>query len=187
MLVRIAALGDSLTYGYGVRRTAAWPHLLAESLQIPVDNFGISGDTTGGMLARFAAQVMPSHPTHLILMGGGNDLIMGLGPVVAASNLKTIIYQAAQERIRIVLGLPVLPDPHAKDHTLLPPSEFPKFVEGREAVRQSMLEFSKNGLFQLVDFQTFVEGRDDMYLDGLHLNENGNRVVAEQLTKIFKK
>ena len=48
----LICLGDSLTFGLGVRRGRCWTALFAEESGWNVSNRGISGDTTSGMLAR---------------------------------------------------------------------------------------------------------------------------------------
>jgi type 1 fimbria pilin len=59
---QIVALGASSTAGYGVGMQAAYPAQLEEILRakgrpMTVINAGISGDATGGMLARLSAAV----------------------------------------------------------------------------------------------------------------------------------
>ena len=53
--MKLICLGDSLTFGYGVRVSQRWTHLCAQDTGWKIVNEGVSGDTTGGMLARRAA------------------------------------------------------------------------------------------------------------------------------------
>ena len=55
--MKIICIGDSLTEGYGVGRPENWVTLLNERSENDIINKGISGDTTGGMLARFQKDV----------------------------------------------------------------------------------------------------------------------------------
>ncbi len=186
--MRILCLGDSLTYGYRLRRAHTWPHMLEELAGQPVDNGGVNGDTTIGMLARFAARDPHIDYTHLIVMGGGNDLIMGQDPRQAIVNLKTIVYQAVQERMQVTVGIPVKPEKQAPVFPLFPRERYPILEEGRAVILKEMTEFCESGgLCKVVDFQEFVEGNPDAFLDGLHLNEQGNRRVAEGLAAYFRK
>lgn len=186
--MRILCLGDSLTYGYGVRRAAAWPQLLSEKLGCPVDNAGVSGDTTGGMLARFAARNPDTAWTHLIVMGGSNDLIMGLSEAHALSNLKTIIYQAVQAGMQVTVGIPIAPGYEAEAFPLLPKEQYPVLERGRDRIKKELESFcAAGGLCRVIDFQEFIEGETGVYLDGLHLSEKGNRLVSEGLYAKTKK
>lgn len=73
--MKLVCLGDSLTYGYKVKPSETWPSLVKQKLNIEVLNKGINGDTTMGMLGRYNFDVRSESPSHVILMGGGNDLI----------------------------------------------------------------------------------------------------------------
>ena len=69
-------MGDSLTEGYGIPQHTRWSNLLANETGLPIINSGISGDTTAGMLARFKPMVLDHQPSHVIIMGGTNDIYM---------------------------------------------------------------------------------------------------------------
>jgi len=104
--LRIAALGDSLTQGYGlpegdglVPRLEAW--LTARGHDVTIINAGVSGDTTAGGLARIGWTLTPKVGA-LIVNLGGNDILRGLNPGEARRNLEGIL-QAAKAR-----GIPVL-------------------------------------------------------------------------------
>ncbi|MCG8484577.1 MAG: GDSL-type esterase/lipase family protein [Clostridia bacterium] len=75
--MKIVCIGDSLTSGYGVKKSEAWTSIVEEKYGIEMINKGISGDTTTGMLARFYKDVVEHKPMYVMLMGGINDLEMG--------------------------------------------------------------------------------------------------------------
>jgi acyl-CoA thioesterase-1 len=102
----IAALGDSLTAGYGlapsegfVPQLQAW--LLARGADVVVQNAGVSGDTTAGGVARLDWTLTPDVDA-LIVTLGGNDLLRGIDPAESRANLETILKSATAR------GLPVL-------------------------------------------------------------------------------
>ena len=104
--VTIAALGDSLTQGYGlppedgfVPQLQAW--LDTKGADAIVLNAGVSGDTTAGGLARTDWTLTPDVDA-LIVTLGGNDMLRGLPPDEARSNLAGILDKAGAR------GLPVL-------------------------------------------------------------------------------
>lgn len=77
----VVALGASNTAGKGVSQNEAFPAQLegmlrARGLDVNVINAGISGDTTGGMLARLDSAV-PQGTRVVILQPGGNDMRKG--------------------------------------------------------------------------------------------------------------
>jgi len=104
--VTIAALGDSLTQGYGlVQEEGFVPQLqdwlVARGHQVGLINAGVSGDTTAGGLARIGWTLSPDVDA-LIVALGGNDLLRGLPPEASRANLEGIL-QAARDA-----GVPVL-------------------------------------------------------------------------------
>lgn len=110
--VVIAALGDSLTAGYGlapdeglVPRLQDWLAARDEG-DVTLLNAGVSGDTTAGGLARLDWTLTPE-VEGLIVTLGGNDMLRGLPPAEARANLEAILAGAEARGIPVLLvGLP---------------------------------------------------------------------------------
>jgi len=101
----LAALGDSITARY--RLSYSYPDLLGRWRGIPVHNFGVSGDTTAQMLDRLA-DVLDSGPTQqvVVIMGGTNDIALGVPVEETLRNLQTIAERVRDSRRRPVLVCP---------------------------------------------------------------------------------
>lgn len=102
----IAALGDSLTAGFGLPAEEGFvPQLSRWLAQRGVDarlvNAGVSGDTTAGGLARID-WTLTEEVDAVILALGGNDLLRGIDPAVSRQNLRDILSRIDER------GLPVL-------------------------------------------------------------------------------
>ena len=79
--LRLVALGDSLTAGYGLPPGQAFPDVLARALKakgwdVEVVNAGVSGDTAADGLARFDWSV-PDGADAMIVELGANDMLRG--------------------------------------------------------------------------------------------------------------
>jgi len=105
--VVIAALGDSLTQGYGllpedgfVPQLETW--LTAQGAQVRLINAGVSGDTTAGGLARAAWTLTPDVDAIIVTLGG-NDLLRGLDPAQARGNIKGILQAASDADVKVLL------------------------------------------------------------------------------------
>jgi acyl-CoA thioesterase-1 len=103
---QIVALGASSTAGYGVGAAAAFPAQLEAILRtkgrpMSVSAAGVSGDTTGGMLARLPGAV-PAGTKIVILQIAGNDAMKGMSPVTAAANRAEIRRQLHARGIRTI-------------------------------------------------------------------------------------
>jgi len=109
--LRITALGDSLTQGYGlmqdeglVPQLEAW--LRARGHDVTVQNAGVSGDTTTGGLARLD-WTLADGPQAMIVALGGNDLLRGIDPALSRANLDAILARLDAEGIpALLVGLP---------------------------------------------------------------------------------
>ena len=98
----IVALGDSLTAGYGLDESAAYPALLERKLQAAgynyqVVNAGVSGETTSGTLSRME-WIMTLEPDIVLLETGANDGLRGIDPQVAEKNIREILQLLARKR-----------------------------------------------------------------------------------------
>lgn len=105
--VVIAALGDSLTQGYGlvqeegfVPQLEAW--LQAQGAQVRLVNAGVSGDTTAGGLSRVGWTLTPDVDAMIVTLGG-NDLLRGLSPQQARSNIDGILQAAKAADVEVLL------------------------------------------------------------------------------------
>lgn len=108
--VTIAALGDSLTQGYGlpvedgfVPQLEAW--LRERGHDVTVVNAGVSGDTTAGGLSRVGWTLTPEIDAMIVALGG-NDLLRGIFPDASRGNLAGILRAAqAAEVETLLIGL----------------------------------------------------------------------------------
>ncbi len=109
--LRLVALGDSLTQGYGlpqgdgfVPQLEAW--LQAQGQDVVVINAGVSGDTTAGGFARLDWTLAEPVDAMLVTLGG-NDLLRGLDPAASRANLDGILARLTAEGIPAILaGMP---------------------------------------------------------------------------------
>lgn len=106
--LRLVALGDSLTQGYGlqpedglVAQLQAW--LAARGHDVIVINAGVSGDTTAGGLARLD-WTLGDAPDAMIVALGGNDLLRGIDPAASRANLSAILARLAAEGVPVLLA-----------------------------------------------------------------------------------
>ena len=106
--LRIVALGDSLTAGYGLAENQAFPVKLEAALKakghdVDVINAGVSGDTASGGLARLDWSV-PDKTDAVILELGANDALRAVDPVVTRKSLDEAIQKLKSRKIEILLA-----------------------------------------------------------------------------------
>jgi acyl-CoA thioesterase I len=105
----VLILGDSLSAAYGIDRQRGWVSLLDKQLN-PADNHyrvvnaSISGETTGGGLARLPALLKKHEPDVVILELGANDGLRGFPITTLRGNLKKLITLSQQSEAKVLLA-----------------------------------------------------------------------------------
>jgi len=107
---KIVCLGDSITYGFPWGPAVSWVAMLEKALDAEVINKGINGNTTGDMLHRFDRAVSSQNPTHVVIMGGINDVISGESFDRITWNIRSMVERALDSGIKVILGLPTAVD-----------------------------------------------------------------------------
>lgn len=105
--IKIVALGDSLTAGFGLpekdgfvpRLQAA---LAADGIDAAVANAGVSGETAADGLARLDWSV-PAGTDAVIVELGANDMLRGLQPQATRTALDTILSRLTARHIAVLL------------------------------------------------------------------------------------
>ena len=176
----ILVFGDSLSDGFMLKRSEAYPALLAKKLRAGGLNFQVinasaSGGTTGGGLER-----LPAHLKHridiLILELGINDAFRGLPIDQTRSNLQQIIdkVKARNPNVRAVITGMQLPGYSADDYV----SAFGKMFADLAA---------KNGGALVPYLLEGVAGNPSLNLgDGIHPNAAGQQVLAENVWRVLE-
>jgi acyl-CoA thioesterase I len=171
----IAALGDSLTHGYGLPQgTGFVPQLqlwLDAHSPVPVTlvNAGVSGDTTAGGLARLDWVLAPEIGAVIVELGG-NDLLRGIDPAETRKNLDAILAILQARHLPVLLvGLPG------------PANYGPDWKAAFDAIYPELA--AKYGARLYPDFLA-VLGRDPaaalpfLQADAIHPNEEGVRRIV---------
>lgn len=182
-------LGDSLTFGPGVRPSQKWTALAAAD-GLHIVNLGVPGDTAVGMLARLQRLELSSGDSVLV-MGGTNDIFCTLTDAGARAAMAAVVQQLLAKGLRPVVGIPipVVPD--------IAPEKWKQLVDfsAASAVLDQYCAWLKTycSTFDIpaVDFrEDYVNQngavRRELYLDGLHPNTAGHQVMAQRLLETLR-
>jgi acyl-CoA thioesterase-1 len=169
----IAALGDSLTAGFGVAAEDAWPALLDARLRregrpYRVVNAGVSGDTTAGALRR-VDWVLRSAPEIAIVALGANDGLRGLDVDRMRANLLAIVERLRAARARVLLA-----------GMELPPNYGAPYVRAFRAVFPDVARRTGAALMPFLLDGVAADPRLNLS-DGIHPNAAGHRLIAERV------
>ncbi|MEM8842872.1 MAG: arylesterase [Pseudomonadota bacterium] len=172
--IRLIALGDSLTAGFGLPEEEGFvPQLdrwLAENghADVEVVNMGVSGDTSAGGLAR-VDWALGGGADAVLLELGANDMLRGIDPAVTEENLGGILTKlAAQDLPVLVSGMKA------------PGNYGPEYQEAYDAVFPTLAE--QFGTLYDPFFLEGLVGRGDLFQpDGLHPNAEGVAVIVARI------
>jgi acyl-CoA thioesterase-1 len=154
--VKLVALGDSLTAGYGLGPGEAFPNKLqallrAKGLSVDINNAGVSGDTSSGGLERLDWSV-PDGTDGVILCLGANDMLRGIAPEIAV----------------LLVGLKAAPN-LGSDYAKAFETIFPKLAAANDLV---FVPFLLEGVAAEPSLNQ---------ADGMHPNGQGTTIVARTL------
>ncbi len=166
---RVVVLGDSLAVS--PTRAESFPAVLqqrltAEGLPWEIVNAGVSGDTTGGGLARLD-NLLASNPQLVILALGANDGLRGVEPSQIRRNLDEIIRRAKSAGVDVLLCGMETPPLRGWNYTLAFHNIFPELARDHDL---PFVPFLLTGVF----------GNRDLNQDDLiHPNAAGALRIAE--------
>ena len=176
----ILVFGDSLSDGITLKRSEAYPALLAKKLRnaglnFLVTNASASGGTTYGGLER-----LPPHLKHkidiLILELGINDAFRGVPIDQIRNNLQEIIdkVKARSPNARVVIAGIQLPGYAADDYV--------------SAFGQMFADLASKNRAALVPYLLErVAGNPSLNLaDGIHPNADGQKILAENVWRVVE-
>jgi acyl-CoA thioesterase I len=169
----ILDLGDSLTAGYGLPESEAFPARLEAWLRrrgiaAQVVNAGVSGDTTAGGLARLD-WALADKPDLVIVALGANDALRGIAPTTVRANLDKMIQkiEAAGAEV-LLLGM------------LAPPNWGEAYAKAFDRIFPDLAR-----TYHVPLYPFFLEGvamKPELnQADGLHPNAHGVVVLVDHI------
>ncbi len=176
----ILVFGDSLSDGFMLQRSEAYPALLAKKLEAARLNFQVINASAAGGTTEGGLQRLPPHLKHridiFILELGINDAFRGLPVDQIQNNLQQIIdkVKARNPNVRVVIAGMQLPNYAAEDYV----SAFGKMFGELAA---------KNGAALVPYLLEGVAGNPSLNLaDGIHPNAAGQKILAENVWRVLE-
>ena len=176
--IKILALGNSLTAGYGLEKAYSFISQLREALRsdgldVLLINGGVSGDTSAGGRARLG-WALSDNPDAVIIELGANDGLRGLNPSATERNLDAIIAEVKSRGLPVLLSGMRAPPNFGVDYA----SEF-NAIYPRLAERYDVL-------FDPFFLAGVAADPDLNQADGIHPNKEGVAVIIKRLMPILR-
>ena len=176
----ILAFGDSLTEGYGLNKSQAYPAELQKKLDASgfkyrVVNAGISGDTSSGGAARIDKALSDFLGTKIMILElGANDMLRAKDLRETRQNLSQIIEKAQAKKINIILAGMEAPVNYGEDY--------------QRDFHNLFADLTKKYNLKLIPFflQDVALKTELNQGDGIHPNPKGVTIVVENVWKILE-
>jgi acyl-CoA thioesterase-1 len=177
---RVVALGDSLTAGYGLNSgedfvTKLQEKLVADGLDVKIENAGVSGDTMAAGKARLEWAIGGEPKPDLVIVAlGANDMLRGLDIANTKENLTAILKTLKDKDIKVLLaGMKASKNMGQAYGTAY------------DAMYADLAEE-----YGVVFYPFFLEGvalnPELNQTDGIHPNQKGVAVMVEKLAPVVK-
>src|SRR5438270_8251326 len=170
-------VGTSLTAGLGLNPDSAYPQLIQEKIEsahlpFAVVNAGVSGETTAGLLRRLDWLLRGNFDV-VVVESGANDGLRGTPVATVKENLRTIVSRIRQAHPQAKILLVQME---------APPNLGPEYTNAFHALFGDVAK--ENGA-TLVPFllQGVAGDRDLNQADGIHPNQQGEQIVADNVWK----
>jgi lysophospholipase L1-like esterase len=153
---QIAFMGDSITQGW----------------HFPRVNYGVHGNTTAQMLARFPHQVLGHSYRTVYILGGTNDILLGLSPDSTISNLDAMAHLAASHGITPILGE-------------IPPMFIDNGIHQAsvQELNRRIVALARERNLKLVDYYDALAGHTYFESDGIHMRRLGYVAMESALVR----
>jgi lysophospholipase L1-like esterase len=194
---RIVFFGDSITESGD--QPGGYVSLIRDSLAQPnsegsvtVIGAGISGNKVPDLQARVASDVITQSPDHVVIYIGINDVwhdfefedLTGTDPATYEQGLRDLITQIQATGAKVTLCTPSVIGEAPSRHTpvsqrLQEYAEISRTVANDQGAYLCDLQVAFNQYLQVHNPAGLTDGV--LTIDGVHLNERGNRFVADVL------
>jgi acyl-CoA thioesterase I len=176
--IRLVALGDSLSAGYGLPPGAAFPSVLeralkASGINVAIENAGVSGDTASGGRDRVDWSVADG--TDLVIVElGANDSLRGIDPKITEAALDDIITRLKARKMGVLLA-----------GMLAPPNNGPDYARAFNGLYARLA--AKHGVPLYPFFLDGVAGNPRLNLpDGIHPTVAGVEEIVRRIKPIVE-
>lgn len=200
--MKFVFIGNSIVAGFPWKRTESFPGIIRQTMESPefknsvpggnntrfqVINKGLNGDTTIGILDRFADNVIAHHPDYAFILTGTNDFIYRIGdPETCLSNLLIMEKMCLEDHITPVLCTPIPISPkQAAVQWQVEDADYISVSENLARFSELIRSYGRNGPCHTIDLYTPYSGYCKFY-DGLHPDREGQELIASAIMEWMK-
>jgi len=159
-VTKVVVIGDSITAGLGA---TPYPSIMANILGKPVVNEGKNGRTSAEGLALVRSALTRHQPSHVVILLGTNDAIIGTSQFGAGQNVQGMVDVARELGVEAIVGT-------------LPPITRNLTENNRSRTISGYLSDVSGA--RIVDIRAEFGEETDLLFDGVHPNNAGQNIIA---------
>lgn len=177
--IKIVAIGDSITFGFPYSPKESWVEEVRLKTKIEIINKGINGDLTSDMLKRFKKDVISENPSHVIILGGANDVTAAVNKETVLENIKIMCDLSMESNIIPIIGLPIPINDQWGEYRL-------------SGYRGLMRGYAGEKGYLMIDFYSALLEKESggiqsgLHEDGIHPSIEGYQTMAETAISLIK-
>ena len=165
--------GDSITAGYGLEPSQAYPAALQRALNVrgyhyKIENRGTSGATTKDAVAGVAS-LLALHPAVVIVEFGGNDGLRGIPTADTGRNLDAVLTALLKVHIKVLLAGITLPPNYGRD-----------YIRQFDQVFRDLAAKHHTAFVPMI-YKDLIHVPGTIQPDGIHPTAKGSAILAKTL------
>jgi Lysophospholipase L1 and related esterases len=176
-------LGDSITEFYDLEEYYK---------NEPIVNSGISGYQTKDLLKRLDDMVYIYNPSKVFLLIGTNDLAFSVKDTTIIENIKKIANEIRKNRPHTeIYIISIYPVNHSDDEKINHKQVDSRSNKLIREINKDLKDFCKEKKYNYIDMYSKLQDDEkelhfDYTDDGLHINDEGYRIITKEINKYIK-
>lgn len=184
--IDILFFGDSLTFGYGVKKQDSWVYKITQEISSTSLNKACNGYTTAYMLSRYYTDVLKYSPSNIFLMCGTNDLLLGRSIKSIIENIELMIKDSLDINSKLIIGIPPTIIGEMANKLFTPSSLYEYAEKELIMLKDELISLCNNYNLKFINFYDLTLNKKNLYLDGIHLSSIGHELMYKKALPYFK-
>lgn len=165
----VLVIGDSIGNGHGLV-DKPWPTVVQEHFDVTLINRSVSNEQTDWGLRQVDDLLARHRPTHILVLLGANDAVHSKSLAQSLENLQQIANKASATGAAVFMS------------TLLPITVAEKYIQRTQTLSDGIRTL--DGVI-VVDARAQFAEPDDLLVDGLHPNQDGQNRIAKAFIAVL--
>lgn len=188
--MKIACIGDSLTFGYGVEKDDNWVNILSKKCKENFINKGVPGNTTLEMKTRFVEDIILNSPTKVFILGGINDLFLKRDVDSVLYNISKMVDLSKERGIIPVLLSPLNVNEKILEKQWFQDMDYEQVNKEISKLREMLRVYANTKKIDYIDLNSYllekINLQNHFLRDGIHVSKEVHKNIAHIIEAYIK-